>query len=66
MGSDRGQNDKTYALHQELGRHFRVDQYAEMSYIYKRNDKSLKQSFESRPWQVRVPIPNSRGILENY
>ena len=35
MGSNRGQNDNSYALYEELEGRLRVDPYAEPPYIYK-------------------------------
>ena len=65
MGSNRGQNDISYAMYEELEGRLRVDPYAEPPYIYKRDDPHLKQSLEDRAWQIRVPIPNSKGIRKS-
>ena len=64
MGSNRGQNDNSYALYEELEGRLRVDPYAEPPYIYKRDDPHLKQSLEDRAWQIRVLIPNSKGTFD--
>ena len=42
MGSNRGQNDNSYALYEELEGRLRVDPYAEPPYIYKRIDIPAK------------------------
>ena len=42
MGSNRGQNDISYAMYEELEGRLRVDPYAEPPYIYKRIDIPAK------------------------
>ena len=64
MGSNRGQNDNSYALYEELEGRLRVDPYAEPPYIYKRIDHD-KKPIEDRIWQIRVPIPKSKGIRKS-
>ena len=37
MGSDKGQNDISYAMYEEVEGRSRVDPYADPLYIYKRS-----------------------------
>jgi len=60
----RGSNANSYALYEAL-RHLRVDVEAPVPYIYKRLDKQVHLPVEARAWQIRVPVPNTKGIRKS-
>ena len=62
--STRGQNEKTYALYEELG-HLRVAPEVGCVSIHKRIDAHLSQPLEKRAWQIRIPVPNTPGIRKS-
>ena len=63
MGS-RGSNTNSYALYEELG-HLRVSPDAPVPYLYKRLDKQVHLPVEERTWQIRIPVPNTKGIRKS-
>jgi len=63
MGS-RGSNANSYALYEELC-HLRVSAEAQVPYIYKRLDKQTHLPVEDRSWQIRVPVPTTKGIRKS-
>jgi len=63
MGS-RGSNANSYALYEELG-HLRVSAEAQVPYLYKRLDKQTHLPVEDRSWQIRVPVPSTKGIRKS-
>ena len=63
MGS-RGSNTNSYALYEELG-HLRVSAEAQVPYLYKRLDKQVHLPVEERTWQIRIPVPNTKGIRKS-
>ena len=62
--STRGENEKTYALYEELG-HLRVAPGVGCVSIHKRIDAHLSQPLEKRAWQIRIPVPNTPGIRKS-
>ena len=63
MGS-RGSNTNSYALYEELG-HLRVSSEAQVPYLYKRLDTQVHLPVEERTWQIRIPVPNTKGIRKS-
>ena len=63
MGS-RGSNENSYALYEELG-HLRVSPDAQVPYLYKRLDKQVHLPVDERTWQIRIPVPNTKGIRKS-
>ena len=63
MGS-RGSNQTSYALYEELG-HLKVSAQAPVPYIYKRQDKQVHLPVEERTYQLRIPVPNSKGVRKS-
>ena len=63
MGN-RGENQQSYALYEEL-RHLRVSPEAGTPYIYKRLDTEVQLPVEERVWQIRVPVPSTKGIRKS-
>ncbi|NDC06786.1 MAG: site-specific integrase, partial [Synechococcaceae bacterium WB9_2_069] len=63
MGS-RGDNQQSYALYEEL-KHLRVSPEAGTPYIYKRLDTQVHLPVEERTWQIRVPVPSTKGIRKS-
>ena len=51
MGSNRGQNDISYAMYEELEGRLRVDPYADPLYIYKRSLVQIKNNLKT-PYKV--------------
>ena len=47
MGSNRGQNDISYALYEELEGRLRVDPYPDPPYIYKRSVVQIKNNLKT-------------------
>ena len=63
MGS-RGSNQTSYALYEELG-HLKVSADAPVPYIYKRRDKQVHLPVEERTYQLRIPVPNTKGVRKS-
>ena len=63
MGS-RGDNKQSYALYEEL-KHLRVAPEAGTPYIYKRLDTQVHLPVEERAWQIRVPVPSTKGVRKS-
>lgn len=63
MGS-RGSNQTSYALYEELG-HLKVSADAPVPYIYKRQDKQVHLPVEERTYQLRIPVPGSKGVRKS-
>jgi len=63
MGS-RGCNANSYALYEELG-HLKVSSEAQVPYLYKRLDKQVHLPVEARAWQIRIPVPNTKGVRKS-
>ena len=47
MGSNRGQNDISYAMYEELEGRLRVDPYPDPPYIYKRSVVQIKNNLKT-------------------
>ena len=56
----RGNNNKTYALWEEIS-HLRVDVDAPPVQIYKRRDTETSKDVVDRTYQVIIPVPNSKN-----
>ena len=56
MGSNRGQNDISYAMYEELEGRLRVDPYADPLYIYKRSVVQIKNNLK-RHTKCRIFMP---------
>ena len=63
MGN-RGDNKQSYALYEEL-KHLRVAPEAGTPYIYKRLDTQVHLPVEERAWQIRVPVPSTKGVRKS-
>ena len=63
MGS-RGNNQTSYALYEEL-MHLRVSPEAQVPYLYKRRDKQVHLPVEERTYQLRIPVPNTKGLRKS-
>ena len=63
MGS-RGSNQTSYALYEELG-HLKVSGDAPVPYIYKRQDKQVHLPVEDRTYQLRIPVPGTKGLRKS-
>ena len=63
MGN-RGDNKQSYALYEEL-KHLRVSPEAGTPYIYKRLDTQVHLPVEERAWQIRVPVPSTKGVRKS-
>ena len=64
MGTNRGSNQKSYACFEELT-HLRVSPDAEVPYLYKRLDKQTHLPVEERSYQLRIPVPNHKGLRKS-
>jgi len=60
----RGDNKQSYALYEEL-KHLRVSPEAGTPYIYKRLDTQVHLPVEERAWQIRVPVPSTKGVRKS-
>ena len=63
MGS-RGDNKQSYAYYEELN-HLRVAPDAPVPYLYKRLDKQQNLPVEERTYQLRIPVPNTKGVRKS-
>ena len=63
MGS-RGCNQNSYACFEELG-HLRVSPEAQVPYLYKRQDKQAHLPVAERTYQLRIPVPNTKGVRKS-
>ena len=63
MGS-RGENKNTYALWEEL-KYLRVAPEVEPVSIHKRLDTEKEKPLEERNYQIRIPVPNTKGIRKS-
>ncbi len=59
-----GDNKQSYALYEEL-KHLRVEPEAGTPYIYKRLDTQVHLPVEERAWQIRVPVPSTKGVRKS-
>ena len=62
--NNRGNNQKSYAMYEELT-HLRVSADAEVPYIYKRRDTQNHLAVEDRTYQLRIPVPGSKGVRKS-
>jgi hypothetical protein len=60
----RGDNKQSYARYEEL-KHPRVSPEAGTPYIYKRLDTQVHLPVEERAWQIRVPVPSTKGVRKS-
>ena len=59
MGT-KGNNSKSWVLWEEL-EHLRVSPESGAVSIYKRQDPHLTQATEKRPYQIHIPVPDTKG-----